>query len=55
MNSLMIYFFAIQGLFWGKAKTIGDKVKWSVEKEGFTYLKAHLLSIQGRSGGHAMK
>ncbi len=32
-------------LFWGKAKTIGDKVKWSVEKEGFAYLEAHLLRI----------
>ncbi len=47
MNRRMTHFFAIPGLFWSKAETIADKVKWSVEKEGFTYLKAHLLSIQG--------
>ncbi len=37
----------IRDLFWGKAKTICDKVKWIVEKEGFTYLTTHLLGIQG--------
>ncbi len=43
----MTHFFAIRDLFWGKAQAIGDKVNWSVEKEGFTYLTAHLLRIQG--------